>query len=160
MESKPEAELTSHNIVMLSICAKHDCICPGPPRGGAGGKMPRGPATFRGPAGPTVNIVNMRYERALYKRALYERARDRSAQGPGFSLGGPVYVYCSRNLDTNSIFWKTLYINDLHFRRVPMTSLLRNTIQTVVCADYQVILKRHKSSQDVSSFQIICINLH
>jgi len=43
--------------------------------------MPRGPATFRGPTGPTVN---MRYE-----RALYERARDRSAQGPGFSLGGP-----------------------------------------------------------------------
>ena len=51
--------------------------------------MPRGPATFRGPAGPTVNIVNMRYERALYKRALYERARDCSAKGPGFSLGGP-----------------------------------------------------------------------
>ena len=51
--------------------------------------MPRGLATFRGPAGPTVNIVNMRYKRALYKRALYERARDRSAQGPGFSLGGP-----------------------------------------------------------------------
>ena len=55
--------------------------------------MPRGPATFWGPAGPTVNIVNMRYERALYKRALYERARDRSAQGPGFSLGGPEELY-------------------------------------------------------------------
>ena len=57
--------------------------------GGQGGQMPRGPANFRGPAEPTVNIVNMRYERALYKRALYERARDRSAQGPVFSLGGP-----------------------------------------------------------------------
>ena len=30
----------------------------GPPRGGAGGQMPRGPATFRGPVGPTVYIVN------------------------------------------------------------------------------------------------------
>ena len=31
----------------------------GPLRGGAGGQMLRGPATFRGPAGPTVNIVNL-----------------------------------------------------------------------------------------------------
>ena len=30
---------------------------PGPPRGGRG-QMPWGPATFRGPAGPTINIVN------------------------------------------------------------------------------------------------------
>ena len=59
--------------------------------------MPRGPATFRGPAGPTVNIVNMRYGRALYKRALYERVCDRSAQGPGFSLGGPVYTTADNN---------------------------------------------------------------
>ena len=26
--------------------------------------------------------------------ALYEKARDRSAQGPGFSLGGPAYCGC------------------------------------------------------------------
>ena len=25
--------------------------------------------------------------------ALYMRARDRSAQGPGFSLGGPDYIW-------------------------------------------------------------------
>ena len=64
--------------------------------------MPRGPATFRGPAGPTVNIFNMRYERALYKRALYERARNRSAQGPDFTrwpcLDGKVPTYVRRTL--------------------------------------------------------------
>ena len=59
-------------------------IKPGPPRGGAGGQMPRGPATFRGPAGPTVNIVNMRYERA-YIRGPYMRGPVTALpRGPDF----------------------------------------------------------------------------
>ena len=88
----------------------------GPPRGGQGGQMPRGPATFRGPAGPTVNIVNMRYERALYKRALYERARDRSAQGPGFSLGGPVQNTTHRSsMQANVLPITNLYVRHIWY---------------------------------------------
>ena len=69
--------------------------CPGPPRGGGGGggqgeEMPWGPATFRGPAGSTVNIVYVIWARDCSYgpvTALYERARDASAQGPGFVSG-------------------------------------------------------------------------
>ena len=54
--------------------------------------MPRGPATFRGPAGPGRAHSQHCQLMKIYigpVTALYERARDRSAQGPGFSLGGP-----------------------------------------------------------------------
>ena len=58
--------------------------------GGGGGQMPRGPATFRGPVGP--GRAHSQHCQLYFGSvtALYMRARDRSAQGPGFSLGGPV----------------------------------------------------------------------
>ena len=53
--------------------------------------MPRGPATFRGPVGP--GRAHSQHCQLYFGSvtALYMRARDRSAQGPGFSLGGPAY---------------------------------------------------------------------
>ena len=60
-------------------------------RGGQGGQMPRGPATFRGPVGP--GRAHSQHCKLYFGSvtALYMRARDRSAQGPGFSLGGPAH---------------------------------------------------------------------
>ena len=51
--------------------------------------MPRGPATFRGLVGP--GRAHSQHCQLYFGSvtALYMRARDRSAQGPGFSLGGP-----------------------------------------------------------------------
>ena len=62
-------------------------------RGGQGGQMPRGPATFRGPVGP--GRAHSQHCQLYFGpvTALYMRARDRSAQGPGFSLGGPAHGY-------------------------------------------------------------------
>ena len=56
---------------------------------GQGGQMPRGPATFRGPVGP--GRAHSQHCQLYFGSvtALYMRARDRSAQKPGFSLGGP-----------------------------------------------------------------------
>ena len=59
------------------------------------GANAQGPGDFRGPVGPrqgpqsTLSTYENIYIGPV--TALYERARDRSAQGPGFSLGGPVY---------------------------------------------------------------------
>ena len=67
--------------------------------------MPRGPATFRGPVGPgrAHSQHCQLYFGSVGLTALYMRARDRSAQGPGFSLGGPVQGHrLYHNLSTHS----------------------------------------------------------
>ena len=48
--------------------------------------MPRGPATFTGPGRAHSQHCQLYFGSVT---ALYMRACDRSAQGPGFSLGGP-----------------------------------------------------------------------
>ena len=53
--------------------------------------MPRGPATFRGPGRAHSQHCQLYFGSVT---ALYMRARDRSAQGPGFSLGGPACECC------------------------------------------------------------------
>ena len=61
--------------------------------GAGGGQMARGPASFRGPVGP--GRAHSQHCQLYFGSvtALYMRARDRSAQGPGFSLGGPDNCY-------------------------------------------------------------------
>ena len=58
-------------------------------RGGRGGKCPGARRLLGARQGPQSTLST--YENIYIGpvTALYERARDRSAQGPGFSLGGP-----------------------------------------------------------------------
>ena len=66
--------------------------------------MPRGPATFRGPVGP--GRAHSQHCQLYFGSvtALYMRARDRSAQGPGFSLGGPVGEFYFANFVNNPLY--------------------------------------------------------
>ena len=62
--------------------------------GGQGGKCPGARRLLGAPQGPQSTLST--YENIYIGpvTALYERACDRSAQGPGFSLGGPVKTWC------------------------------------------------------------------
>ena len=69
----------------LHFCNLELILNTGPPRGGQGGQMPRGPATFRGPAGPTFNI----YIYILGPRLLYMRGPVTALpRGPDFHSVG------------------------------------------------------------------------
>ena len=79
---------------------------PRPAERGAGGANVQGPGDLearQGPAGPGRARQGPQSTLSTYEKiyigpvtALYERARDRSAQGPGFSLGGPAQTIFKR----------------------------------------------------------------